>query len=73
MHRVHLPPLQDRYSGKARMTRERYSIPYFVAPKHDTIVECLPTCCNEKKPAKYAPIAWSDYLYMRSSLAFGKS
>lgn len=72
MHRVRLPPLQDRYTGAARMTRERYSIPYFVAPRNDVIVECLPTCYNEKEPAKYAPIGWAEYLHMRSSLAFGK-
>jgi isopenicillin N synthase-like dioxygenase len=71
MHRVNLPPLQDRYSGKDRMTRERYSIPYFVSPDHDAIVECIPTCCDEKNPAKYGPTLWGEYLQMRASAAFG--
>lgn len=73
MHRVHLPPLQDRYSGKARMTRERYSIPYFVGPNDDAVVECISTCCNENNPAKYGPTNWREYCYLRSSIAFGTS
>jgi len=68
MHRVRLPPLQDRYTGEARITRERYSIPFFVLPHLDAIVECIPSCCDEKTLAKYGPISWAEYLQMRANL-----
>ena len=61
MHRVALPPLQERYAGKERMTRERYSIPYFVAPDHDGLVECLSSMVDETHPARYEPVVWSKY------------
>ena len=61
MHRVALPPLQERHAGKERITRERYSIPYFVAPDHDGLVECLPSMVDEKHPVQYEPVVWSEY------------
>ena len=60
-HRVALPPLQERYVGNERITRERYSIPYFVAPDNEEIVSCLATCVDEKHPARYEPIKFADY------------
>ncbi|KAL0923939.1 hypothetical protein M5K25_004726 [Dendrobium thyrsiflorum] len=32
--------------------RERYSIPFFVAPKPECVVECLPSCASEMNPPK---------------------
>lgn len=61
IHRVHLPPLQDRYTGKERMTRGRYSIPYFVCPTRETLMECLPVCHSKENPPKYEPMLYSDY------------
>ncbi|KAE9365543.1 Clavaminate synthase-like protein [Stipitochalara longipes BDJ] len=68
MHRVRLPPLPDRYTGALRMTCGRYSIPFFVLPNLDAIIECVPACYDEKTPAKYAPISWAEYLQMRANL-----
>ncbi|KAG8529083.1 uncharacterized protein KY384_005718 [Bacidia gigantensis] len=70
VHRVNLPPRQDRFTGDDRMTRERYSIPYFVSPKGEHMVECLPSCIDEKHPAKYDPIRWNDYMLMRASMQY---
>jgi hypothetical protein len=49
IHRVQPPPTQENEG----MTRERYSIPYFVSPALDAVVECLPGCVNGG--AKYPP------------------
>ena len=70
VHRVTLPPKQDRFTGDERMTRARYSIPYFVSPEGPTIVECLPSCTDEKHPVKYEPIKWNDYMLMRASMQY---
>ena len=70
VHRVTLPPKQDRFTGNDRMTRARYSIPYFVSPQGPTVVECLPACMDEKHPAKYKPIVWNEYMLMRASMQY---
>ena len=70
MHRVALPPLQERYAGEERITRERYSIPYFVAPDHDGLVDCLPSMVDEKHPAQYEPVVWSKYGVWRAKHSY---
>ncbi|CAN8303448.1 unnamed protein product [Cochlearia groenlandica] len=45
--------------------QERYSIPFFVEPNHECMVECLPTCKSETNPPKYPPIKCSTYLTQR--------
>jgi isopenicillin N synthase-like dioxygenase len=42
-HRVGLPELSDRFKGPNRMTGERYSIPYFMSPDDDSVIECIPS------------------------------
>ncbi|MFZ3237189.1 MAG: 2OG-Fe(II) oxygenase family protein [Stellaceae bacterium] len=39
----------------------RYAIPFFSDPDHDTMIDCLPSCCSADKPAKYPPIRFGDY------------
>jgi len=41
---------------------ERYSIPFFLEPNYDCVVECLPTCCSEDNPPKYPPTTSGEYL-----------
>ncbi|XP_071686471.1 azadirone synthase LFS-like [Rutidosis leptorrhynchoides] len=45
--------------------QERYSIPYFVEPSHDCVVECLPTCQSKLNPPKFPPIRCDKYLLQR--------
>lgn len=45
-----------------RSVTDRYAIPYFYDPRVDTIVECLPSCCNAENPARYEPIRYGDYI-----------
>ncbi|KAJ4951028.1 hypothetical protein NE237_027860 [Protea cynaroides] len=45
--------------------QERYSIPFFVEPSHECLVECLPTCKSETNPAKFPPVKCVAYLSQR--------
>ncbi|KAJ6189395.1 hypothetical protein N7519_004303 [Penicillium mononematosum] len=67
-HRVTLPPLPDRFKGTDRMTRRRFSIPYFMSPDSDSVIECIP--CVGEGAAKYEPITQADYNRMRASMQY---
>ncbi|PYI12419.1 thymine dioxygenase [Aspergillus sclerotiicarbonarius CBS 121057] len=69
-HRVRLPQLSDRFEGPNRMTRERYSIPYFLSPDPDMVIECIPSCMSEENPAKHKPITQAEYNKMRASMMY---
>ncbi|KAI0179225.1 Clavaminate synthase-like protein [Hypoxylon sp. FL1284] len=67
LHRVTLPPADEKQQidGKS-MTRPRYSIPYFVSPDPEAVVECLSVCTNEARPVRYEPVKQEDYRRMRA-------
>ncbi|KAJ5597763.1 hypothetical protein N7537_007847 [Penicillium hordei] len=67
-HRVTLPPCPDRFEGIDRMTRRRFSIPYFMAPDPDSVIECIP--CVREGAAKYEPITQAGYNQMRASMQY---
>ena len=52
---------------------DRYSIPLFVQPTADTMIDCLPTCHTPDNPPKEPPIACADYLqwFMEENFALG--
>lgn len=64
-HRVAVPP-QDAGTGARRL-----SIGYFVIPKYDAVVSCLPTCAGPGNPAKYGPITVHDYRTQRFAAGAG--
>ncbi|RDW72942.1 clavaminate synthase-like protein [Coleophoma cylindrospora] len=70
LHRVTLPPASDRYTGTERMTRARYSIPYFISPDIDSVIECLKECASTTNPAKYGPVVQREYRLMRAKLQY---
>ncbi|KIW27546.1 uncharacterized protein PV07_07274 [Cladophialophora immunda] len=70
LHRVTLPPEQDRYTGSERLTRRRYSIPYFVSPDSDSLIECLPACTDATHPVKYAPVNQKAYRLLRAKTQY---
>ena len=44
-----------------RGTRRR-SIAFFLDGNYDSVIECLPTCCDEDHPARYAPTTAGAHL-----------
>lgn len=63
-HRVANPP--SGYVGQAR----RQSIPFFLNPAKDTLIECLPAYAGGG--AKYEPITYGDYIDLKTRQAFSK-
>ncbi|KAG7627537.1 Oxoglutarate/iron-dependent dioxygenase [Arabidopsis thaliana x Arabidopsis arenosa] len=71
---VNLGDLLERWSNgyfKSTLHRvlgngqDRYSIPFFLKPSHDCIIECLPTCQSENNLPKYPAIKCSTYISQR--------
>jgi isopenicillin N synthase-like dioxygenase len=52
------------------MTRARYSIPYFVSPDIDAVIECLAECASADNPIKYEPVVQREYRLMRAKLQY---
>jgi len=65
LHRVAVPPLD--VGARSR----RLSIGYFVGPRYNAMVECLPTCCSPDNPPKYAPVSVHDYRTKRFAAGAG--
>ncbi len=40
----------------------RRSIAFFFDGNYDAVVECLPTCCSDERPAKYPPTTAGEHL-----------
>jgi isopenicillin N synthase-like dioxygenase len=59
MHRVVNPPRD------VAATHSRVSIPYFVQPNYDTVIECIDSCFDEEHPAKFGPVRNGEYLHMK--------
>lgn len=66
-HRVANPP--SGFKGSAR----RQSIPFFLNPAKDTVIECLKPFIREDSRAKYDPITFSDYIDLKTRQAFAKN
>jgi isopenicillin N synthase-like dioxygenase len=45
-----------------RSRHDRYSAAFFFDPSYSTQVECLPTCCDATRPARYPPITSGEHL-----------
>ena len=44
---------------------ERLSIPFFVNPDPDTVVECIPSCVTQEHPCRYEPITAGEFVQAR--------
>lgn len=42
--------------------RARYAVPFFMSPRSDYRIECLPTCQGPSNPPRYDPITYGEYL-----------
>lgn len=43
----------------------RYSIPFFLHPRSEMRLDCLPSCITPENPCQYAPISAGEYLQER--------
>jgi isopenicillin N synthase-like dioxygenase len=57
-HRVVNPP-------REAMHLPRYSMPFFMHPRSDMDLTCLPSCVNEQNPKKYADMTAGQFLEER--------
>ena len=57
-HRVINPP-------KEKWDTSRFSIPFFMHPRSEMPLSCLPGCVTERHPLAYQPITAGDYLNER--------
>jgi isopenicillin N synthase-like dioxygenase len=53
--------------------RDRYSVAFFLDPNPDAMVECLPTCVDADRPARYPPITGADFLRSRLEPTYAKA
>jgi isopenicillin N synthase-like dioxygenase len=54
-----------------RSPRDRYSAAFFCDPAFHTLVECLPSCRGEARPARYAPITSGAHLVAMYEKTYG--
>jgi isopenicillin N synthase-like dioxygenase len=41
--------------------RHRYAIPFFLGPRFDQLIECLPSCTGPDNPPRWPPIRYSQW------------
>lgn len=68
VHQVHLPTSELSYEGEGqeRMTRSRYSMPFFVIPRADSVMECLEFPAIQGQEKKYEPITYGEYARIKT-------
>ncbi|KAH8671395.1 thymine dioxygenase [Xylariales sp. PMI_506] len=66
LHRVNTPPMQRHQV----LAEARYSIPYFISPDPDSVIEVLPQCSDMNNPPRYSPITQAEYGRMRGRLHY---
>ncbi len=64
LHRVANPP------GDIAGSSRRQSVIFFNIPNYDALVECIPTCTDSNKPAKYPPITVAEHHLMKMGKMF---
>jgi isopenicillin N synthase-like dioxygenase len=57
-HRVVNPP-------KEKWSEPRFSIPFFLHPRPEARLDCLPSCVNEGNPKKYEDCSANEFLIQR--------
>lgn len=43
-------------------THDRYSIPFFLSPRPDAVIECLPSCADAENQAKFPPCTATEHI-----------
>jgi isopenicillin N synthase-like dioxygenase len=70
LHRVVEPPAERELSDGLELTKERFSIPYFIQADRNKVVQCAPGL--EGSGAIYPPVSAGEYLRKRVNATFKK-
>jgi len=72
VHRVVAPPIDEARSKREgeEFAKARYSIPFFASADPQTVIEVLPGCSGEQKPAKYGKTTALEYVQMRLAATY---
>jgi isopenicillin N synthase-like dioxygenase len=61
-----VPLTNDRFLSTEHRARtrdgDRDAVPFFMSPRVDHVIECLPTCQGPDDPPRYAPITYGEYV-----------
>jgi hypothetical protein len=49
---------------------ERYSLVFFYGANYHTVIECLPACLGENRPAKYPPVRAGEWTIRNIQAAY---
>ena len=63
IHRVVNPP-------REHSDKDRCSVAFFYQPAPDATISCLPSCSDERSPARYPPIRSDEYLTAKRRRAY---
>ncbi|KAJ4147022.1 hypothetical protein LMH87_001575 [Akanthomyces muscarius] len=71
IHRVRTPTETEANPETCmRMTKRRYSIPFFIGADPKTVVDCVPTCHGPERPKRYEPVTTQEYFTMRMNALY---
>lgn len=49
------------HRARNRSNVDRYAMPFFFGARDDAVIEAVPTCVDERNPARQPPITYGDY------------
>lgn len=53
--------------------QNRISIPYFVEPNYNALMQCLPSCVSEHNQAKYSPVLSGKWIQEKILTSYGQN
>ena len=54
--------LSTEHRVRPSVERDRYAAPFFFSPRHDYVMECLPTCHGPGRPPRFQPFTYGQYI-----------
>jgi len=66
LYKSNLHRVKNNLSGQ-----DRYSLPFFYSPRHDAMIDAIPTCITPEHPRRYPPCACSDHMMEMFRRSYG--
>ncbi|WP_341894829.1 2-oxoglutarate and iron-dependent oxygenase domain-containing protein [Ferrovibrio terrae] len=61
-----------RVLNRAKVSRDRYSVPFFYTPDHFARIECLPGCSSAERPPRHAPCLAGEHMMEMFNRSYGR-